>query len=517
MAAKFLLTAFRDLPIIRRMSTITISASRVDDLVTKARAAQQSWWRLSVSERVRPVRALRHLLATEYESLCDAVARDIGKPAEETLGGDVLPLAEACRYLERRAARLLAPRRVSSGVRPLWMFGQVDAIHRRPRGVVGIIGTWNYPLFLNGVQIVQATTAGNAVVWKPSEVAPSSATALINLIEKAGFPKGLIQCMDATREGGPALAEADVDHVVFTGHADTGRRLAKRLGERLVSSTLELSGCDAEFVLEDADVELAARAAWFGATVNRGQTCLAVRRAFVQRANYPAFCENIRALSASAQPMQLALPAAADQAERLVRDALAGGGRLACEPPPTDPAVPAGSFRPAAILDAKPEMAICREAAFAPVIAVLPFDDLEDAVAMEAQCPYALGASVFTRDGQRAEALASRLRTGVVAINDVIATIAHPATPFGGRGISGWGVTQGPDGLLEMTIPQVVSRKSGRFRPHYDMSFDLSAGRSKASHGDLMRGLLESGHAPNMSTRMRGWRRLFSAVRGMGK
>jgi acyl-CoA reductase-like NAD-dependent aldehyde dehydrogenase len=499
------------------MSTLTIPTPRVDDIVTRARAAQQAWWRVPVRERLRPVRALRHLLATEYESLCDAVARDIGKPTEEAIGGDVLPLAEACRFLERQAARVLAPRKISSGVRPLWMFGQVDRIYRRPRGVVGIIGTWNYPLYLNGVQIVQATTAGNAVIWKPSEVAPSSATALLKLVDRAGFPKNLVQCMEATREGGPALAEADIDHVVFTGHADTGRRLARRLGERLISSTLELSGCDAEFVLDDADVEMAARAAWFGATLNRGQTCLAVRRVFVQRANYPAFCENIRALTASAQPMQLALPSAADQATRLVREAVAGGARPACESPPTDPAVPPGSFTPTALIDARPDMAICREAAFAPVLAVIPFDDLENAVAMESQCPYALGASVFTRSAGRAEELAARLRTGSVAVNDVIANTAHPGTPFGGRGISGWGVTQGPDGLIEMTIPQVVSHKSGRFRPHYDMSFDLAAGRTKASHGDLMRGLLESGHAPTFSGKMRGFRRLIAAVRGMGK
>jgi len=236
----------------------------------------------------------------------------------------------------------------------------------------------------------------------------------------------------------------------------------------------------------------------------------------VQRTHYPAFCETIRTLSSSAQPVQLALPAAANQAERLVQDALSAGARRASEPPASD-AVPAGSFRPTAVFDAKPEMAICREAAFAPVLAVIPFNNLEDAVAMEAQCPYALGASVFTRTTSHAEAIASRLRTGVVAVNDVVATIAHPATPFGGRGISGWGVTQGPEGLLEMTIPQVVSHKSGRFRPHYDMSFDVAAGRNKASHGDLMRGLLESGHAPDMSTRLRGWRRLVSAVRGMGK
>jgi acyl-CoA reductase-like NAD-dependent aldehyde dehydrogenase len=499
------------------MSTLTIPTTRVDDLVTRARAAQQAWWRLPVRERLRPVRKLRHLLATEYESLCDAVARDIGKPVEEAIGGDILPLAEALRYLERQAARVLAPRKVSMGVTPMWILGQVDRIYRRPRGVVGIIGTWNYPLFLNGVQIAQATTAGNAVIWKPSEVAPSSATALANLIQRAGFPKDLVLCMEASREGGPALAEADVDHVVFTGHADTGRRLAKRLGERLVSSTLELSGCDAEFVLEDADVELAARAAWFGATVNRGQTCLAVRRVFVQRANYPAFCENIRALSANAQPVQLALPAAADQAKKFVREAVEAGARLAREAPPTDPVLPPGSFTPTALLDARPDMSVCRDAAFAPIVAVMPFDELEDALAMESQCPYALGASVFTKTSGRAEAIASRLRTGTVAVNDVIANIAHPATPFGGRGISGWGVTQGPDGLLEMTIPQVVSHKPFRFRPHFDMSFDLAAGHTKASHGNLMRGLLEGGHSPSFFGRLRGWRKLFAAVRGMGK
>src|SRR5262249_41549737 len=158
------------------------------------------------------------------------------------------------------------PRRVPGRLRPLWMFGQSDTVHRRPRGVVGIIGTWNYPLFLNAGQIVHALVAGNAVVWKPSELTPTFAEALHELIEQAGFPRDLVQRLPATREMGPALAEADVDHVVFTGSAAVGRKLASRLGERLVSSTMELSGCDVQLVLDDGDVDLAARAAWFGST-----------------------------------------------------------------------------------------------------------------------------------------------------------------------------------------------------------------------------------------------------------
>src|SRR5207248_11207305 len=136
---------------------------------------------------------------------------------------------------------------------------------------------------------------------------------------------------------GPAVAEADVDHVVFTGSAATGQKLAAKLGERLVSSTMELSGCDATFVLPDADLEMAAKAAWFGMTANNGQTCIAVRRAFVPRELYPAFVESLQKQVAAAGPMELAMEGQVKQADRLVHDAEEQGGRVlqpAVAPPP---------------------------------------------------------------------------------------------------------------------------------------------------------------------------------------
>ena len=142
-------------------------------------------------------------------------------------------------------------------------------------------------------------------------------------------------------------------------------------------------------------------------------------------------------------------------------------------------------------MDARPDSALCREASFAPVTAVLPFDALEDALDMNGRCPYGLGASVFTRDVRKAAALAALLPAGMVTVNDVIAPTAHPATPFGGVGESGWGATQGAEGLLEMTTTQVVSVRGGTFRPHYE----LAAGGNAAKQGDLLRALLESGHA----------------------
>ncbi len=481
------------------------SLATLDDCLARARRAGAAWSRLSIRRRLSFVRSFRHLLVCECEALYAAVARDLDKPSHETLACEILPLADACRFLERRAASLLRPRRLSVGLRPLWLWGQSDTVLRRPRGVVAIIGTWNYPLYLNGTQIVQALTVGNAVVWKPSEVAPASAAVLHDLLLCAGFPAELCPMLEPTRQAGEALLEADIDHLVFTGSAATGRAIARKLGERLIPSTLELSGCDALFVLNDADVPLAARAAWFGATLNRGQTCLASRRIFVQRDVYSAFVEALRSEASRASAVALALPAQSQLAARLVREALAEGGRLLLEQST------AGDDRcvPQVVIDARPEMALCREASFAPIAAVVPFGSVQEALGMEQQCPYALGASIFTKDERRARHLAESLRAGMVTINDVIVSTAHPATPFGGRRDSGWGSTQGAEGLLEMTVPQVVSARGGSFRPHYELALGQDARRQE----EMLRGLLQSGHAPTWFQRLRGWLRLARGAR----
>lgn len=474
----------------------------IGEMVRRCREQQPAWARRPLAERLRPVRALRRLLVGECDRLCEAVRRDLGKAPGEAIGAEVLPLADACRFLEQSAARLLRPRRVPTSQRPLWLWGQTDRVHRRPHGLVGVIGTWNYPFTLNGVQMVQALTAGNGVLWKPSEVAPESARVLFELLQRAGYPADLVHLLPATRAAGEELAAADIDHVVFTGSDAVGRVLAANLAPRLVSSTLELSGCDAMFVLEDADVALAAQAAWFGCNINRGQTCIAVRRAFVQRGVYEPFVKHLEPLAAAAQPVRLALAGAVRQAGRLVDEAVAGGGRrLDCA------AEADGDERscvPAVVVDARPEMALCREGSFGPVMAVLPFDTVEDALRMDALCTFGLASSVFTRRPERAAELAARLRTGLVTVNDVVVGSAHPATPFGGRGASGWGVTQGAEGLLEMTVPQVVSVRAGTFRPHFRL-VDPKAPPQEP----LLRGFLTWGHAPTWTQRLGGMMRVL--------
>ncbi|MGL4555008.1 MAG: aldehyde dehydrogenase family protein [Gemmataceae bacterium] len=462
------------------------------ELTAAARAAQRPWADLTVSQRLKPIRALRRLIVAGCDRLLAVLADELGKPAAEALGGELLPTADGLAWLERRAAAVLAPRRVPSADRPITLWGQADTVHRRPRGVVGVIGTWNYPLYLNAGQIAQALAAGNAVIWKPSEVVPRFAEAFADLMAQAGFPPGLFQPMPATREGGAELAEADIDHVVFTGSATVGRKLAARLGERLVTSTMELSGCDAMLILDDADLAMAAKAAAFALTLNRGQTCIAVRRIFVPR---PRAEEFVRLLAARIDPTPLPLKTAAQEAHarRVIDDAVAAGARRLT------------ADGPAVLLDVRPEMAVCREASFAPVMGVLPYDTLDEALEAEGRCPFALSFSVFTADPARGRALAGRLRSGTVCVNDVIAPTTHPSTPFGGRGESGWGVTQGAEGLLEMTVPQAVSVRGGSFRPHYERA---------ANQESLLRGLLAAGHGPTLWRRLGGWWRVARAALG---
>jgi acyl-CoA reductase-like NAD-dependent aldehyde dehydrogenase len=436
------------------------------------RSAQSDWSRRSVAERLKPIRALRHLLVERSAEICEVVHAEIGRPHVEVIGSELLPTAAAMKFLLKEANSVLKPRRV--GGAPIWLFGSRDIIHRRPWGIVGVIGTWNYPIFLNVVQIAHALVAGNGVLWKASEVALRTADLTHRLFLDAGFPSALFQKLPATREGGAQLAEADVDHVVFTGSDRVGRKLAARLGERLIPSTLELSGIDAMFVLEDADVNMAAKAAWFGFTLNRGQTCIAVRRIFVHRSRVDEFTAILKPLLDSAPPM-----------------ALANGKTV----------------RP--VLQTGIESEACREVQFSPAAALIPFDSIDNALSLAAESRFGLSASIFSKNAAKARELGALIRSGSVCINDVLAPTAHPGTPFGGVGDSGWGVTQGREGLLGMTVPQVVTVRKGTFRPHFD-----DAARPDPATAPILGGLLKATHARGIRARLRG---VFEMIRGVRK
>ncbi|MEL6329153.1 MAG: aldehyde dehydrogenase family protein [Planctomycetota bacterium] len=420
------------------------------------------WARLR--ERLGWVRGFRRRLAEAEPEITALMGEEIGKPRFEGLTADVMPVLAAARFTERHASKIL--RTAKRGGSPLLGMGQTHRVHRLPLGRVAIIATWNYPVGLLGVQLVQALAAGNSVVVKPSEVSPRTQSALLDLAEQ-GLPLGVLTRTEATREAGEALLrEHRFDHVVFTGSTSVGRAIAEALAPTLTPSTLELSGRDTALVLEDAPIPLAARSVWMAATANGGQTCMAPKRVLVRREVYADFLRALGSVGAGARPRRLASEAAAAAAWRQVRAALEDGARtLSAVPEP-----PEGAWiRPEAVVDCPESACLVEGRNFAPVFAVLPVDDLGHALRIHAGCDQHLATSVYTRRVRWAESeLAPRLQAGTVTVNDAVIPTAHPGVPLAGLGESGWGVSRGVEGLLAMTRPLHTAATSRIVRPPLD-------------------------------------------------
>lgn len=246
--------------------------------LAETRAAQEKWARVPVRERLRFVRALRHLIARNAIVLAEATAAVRSRPVAEKLSSEVLPLADVCRWLERRAARILARHRPRTAGRPLWLRGVTLEIERQPFGVILVIGPGNYPLFLPCVQALHALVAGNAVLLKPAPGTRAVALRFAELAVYAGLPEGLLTVLPETVDAANAAIAAGMDKVFFTGSSENGRAVLHHLADRNIPSVMELSGNDAVLVLEDADIELVLRALRFGTRLNAGETCIAPRR-----------------------------------------------------------------------------------------------------------------------------------------------------------------------------------------------------------------------------------------------
>jgi acyl-CoA reductase-like NAD-dependent aldehyde dehydrogenase len=436
--------------------TVTFEGQR-----RRARTAQAAWGQTSIHARLQIVRRLRHLIAAGAEALVAAVGDRHGRTPADTFATEVIPLADACRFLEREAARLLRPRRLGRRGRPLWLAGAEAEIRREPLGVVLILAPGNYPLFLPGVQLLQALVAGNAVLVKPAPGCTAPLAALSALLEHAGLPSELVQLLDEDVAGARAAIAQGVERVVLTGSAETGRAVLADLAPRLTPATLELSGNDAVFVLPGADLHLVSDALAFGLRLNGGATCIAPRRVFVPQAQAAELERRLQAHLAGMPRVPVAA-STMDRLKPLLDEARHAGCRIMRTPPPAG--FPA--MGPILVASATPELALLKVDIFAPVLAIVPVHDCEEALRFDEMCPYALGASVFGPE-QPARRLAMRVRAGAVTINELIVPTADPRLPFGGRAQSGYGETRGAEGLLELTCLKTISLRRGCLRPHY--------------------------------------------------
>ncbi|MBU6429383.1 MAG: aldehyde dehydrogenase family protein [Cyanobacteria bacterium REEB65] len=426
--------------------------------IGRARSAQQEWRCLSVAERGRRLIPFRKALARHAGRLAEQISHETGKPCHEALLMEVLPLIDLISFYSKRAAWILRPRVVR-----LHLFKhRRSSLHFVPKGVVGILSPWNFPLTIPTGEAVLALLAGNAVVLKPSELTPLIAVAVKRLWDGSGLPADLLQVVTGTAQTGQALVAGGIDHLSFTGSVATGRKVAAACGEQLVTCTLELGGKAPAIVCADADLERTAQALVWGGFANLGQVCASVERVYVARPAYESLLEKIVArVEALRQgdPTKevdlgsMTLDRQLDVVRRQLEDALAKGATVVSGDPSLD-----GPFvRPVVLAGVTHGMAVMQEETFGPLLPVMAVDSEDEALELANSSSLGLNAYVFSRNVRRARRLAERIEAGTVMINDVLATYGSPETPWGGVKQSGIGRVHSEFGLLELVAVHHVN------------------------------------------------------------
>ena len=468
-----------DLAIVARNPATGIELARIAatpsetiaGLVDRASEAGRAWAALPWRNRRAGLRRWHAEFARRADALADAVRAEIGKPGDEAMAAEVVPSLDALSWAIRHAGRELRPRRVSPGPQR-WLLMPSAIVERRPLGVVGVIGAWNYPVLLNVPVIAQAIASGNAVVWKPSELSSRCGALIQETIEASGLPDGLVALVQGGAESGRALVEADVAKVVFTGGVDNGRAVLETLGARGVPAVAELSGFDAAVVLPDAPDGPTMAALRWSAFVGAGQTCVAVKRVYVVArparewaARFASMAETLRIGDPASGAVDIG-PLISERARarfhEQVRAAIdAGAERLAGAETISGPG---WFYRPTVLLAPPdidgPERAL--EGCFGPIVVVREMPDPDAAVAAVNASRFGLSASVWGRDRRTARAVADRLDVGMVGVNEAVTFFALASSPAGGVKASGFGRVHGPEGLRELTATRTVVGRSIR-------------------------------------------------------
>ena len=463
-----------------------------------ATQTRKKWSSHPIAFRLRVLKKTRQLLASRTEALCAAIPATLARNAADTLCSEIIPLLSACKFLEQEAASILDPRRLGRKGLPLWLGGIRSEVHRVAFGRVLVIAPSNYPLFLPGVQVLQALAAGNAVIWKPGAGGRPVASMVAEVLYEAGLPKTLLQVTEETVEAAQDAIAQGVDKVFFTGSAGSGRALMHQLAETLTPCVAELSGCDSVFVLPSACIHRVVKALAFGMRLNGSATCMAPRRLILVGTDAAKRRSEITAhlLTEFDQIGGIRLPdAVRGKLDSMLTEAAGLGATVHGEIDREQ--------RPLIVSGVTPTMQIAQADIFAPVLTILEARTNDDALEINDACPYALTASIF---GDEAEArlLAQKITAGTVLINDLMIPAADPRTPFGGRKQSGFGVTQGAEGLLEMTAPKVIVVRRGSGTRNYDATTE--------AHQRLFEGVVKASHASTLKQRLAGLRQILSTA-----
>ena len=439
------------------------SAEEIAEAVARSREVFHLWKKTPFAERKALVMEAREVILAEMDEIAHLISAESGKPFGEAISMEIAPVLDLMQYFARKAEKLLEPKSISIGLYAL--LGRSSKIVYHPLGVVGIIPAWNYPFSIPLGEAVMALMAGNTVVIKPSELTPLVGLKIGEIFARAGAPDGLVQVVTGDGRTGAALVEAAPDKIMFTGSVATGKKIAEAAAKNLTSVVLELGGKDPMIVFEDANLELAAGAAVWGAFCNSGQSCSSVERLYVQEGVADELTRKIVektkalkqgvgdgedvSIGAMSSERQIAI------VEDHVEDFRASGARI--EIGGTRNRDLEGLFyQPTVITNAHNDMRGMREETFGPTLPIATFRTEEEAIKLANDSEFGLTASVWTRDYAKGKRVAEKIEAGSVCVNEVLYTHGIGQTPWGGFKNSGRGRTHGREGLMELVQPQHI-------------------------------------------------------------
>ena len=428
--------------------------SDVERAVTAARRAfdEDGWPRTGAAQRAAMLRKLGALIEENMDALARQQVWENGRMIKEMKPG-VAAIARACHYYAGLAET------THGHTLPASIPNMMTYTVREPIGVVACITPWNAPLVLLGWKLLPALAAGNTVVVKPSEFTPTSTLLFAELVEKAGFPKGVVNVVTGFGDTGAALVgHPDIDKVAFTGSTATGQKIAKLAAERNVRVSLELGGKSPNVIFADANIDNAVNGAMAGIFSATGEACMAGSRVLVEDAVYDQVAERI---VSQAQKMIIGDPLdpktqLGPLANKMQFDKVMGYFDVARETPHLNIMTggkrvdrPGYFVEPTVFANVSNSCRVAREEIFGPVVSLIRFTDEAEALKIANDTSYGLAGAVWTDNLQRAHRMASRIRAGTVWINNY-RLVSH-AVPFGGYKQSGVGREMGPDALHEFT------------------------------------------------------------------
>jgi acyl-CoA reductase-like NAD-dependent aldehyde dehydrogenase len=411
------------------------------------RAAQSQWASLGIEERAETLRAIGDTFAGRAETLIARVCEETQKSQVDAWFADLIPNIDLFTYWAGPGKKHL--REESVGLSSLKFPGKVAKLRYEPKGIVGLITPWNYPVALPLRSLIPALLAGNAVLFKPSEVTPSTGDLLASIFNEY-LPTGLLTVVHGAKDAGEAVVDAS-DHVIFIGSVETGRSVATRCAQSLKTVSLELGGKDAALVLADCDIGRTAQGILWGAMSNSGQNCASIERVYVEEEVYQPFLDALTSLAQGVTVHPVATSTQNKKVESHLEDAVARGGKLI------------GTYPgPVLVTDVPEDAAIVQDETFGPVCVVSSVPSAREGIRRSNQSRYGLTTSIWTKNEKRAMELAEEADTGVVSINNVALTGAMPFAPWSGRRESGSGVTNSHLAIREMVQSKFILYDSNK-------------------------------------------------------